>query len=140
MDTLLRWSRPGLVCLLCAGIPLATGQEPRLHIVVQNSPLAGFQYYDGKAIWDGMKVGDVLTLRREPANPHDDKAVRIEWQGHMLGYVPRRENADLARQMDHGAAAEARITELRRHAGRHRVSYEIFVTLKPAVATRIAPP
>ena len=101
------------------------------HIVVQHAPLAGFVYYDGQAVWDRMKAGDRLTLVREPANPHDANAVRLEWSGHMLGYVPRKDNADLARQMDHGTRVEARVTELRRAAnGRHRISYEISVPLK----------
>jgi hypothetical protein len=49
----------------------------------------------------------------------------------MIGYVPRRDNADLARQMDLGARPEARITELMRHQnGRHRISYVIHVPLE----------
>jgi HIRAN domain len=100
-------------------------------IVVQNAPLAGFVYYDGKDAWERIKRGDALTLVREPANPHDPNAVRIEWQGRMLGYVPRKDVIDLARQMDHGARVVARVTELDKAAnGRHRVSYEIAVPLQ----------
>jgi hypothetical protein len=55
----------------------------------------------------------------------------VEWKERMLGYVPRRENAHLARQMDAGALIEARITALQaRPNGRHLLSYEIFVRLK----------
>jgi hypothetical protein len=100
-------------------------------IVVQHAPLAGFVYYDGQAVWERLKTGDRLVLVRESTNPHDANAVRIEWEGHMLGYVPRRENADLARQMDHGARVEARISDLQRISnGRNRISYEIYVPLK----------
>ena len=100
-------------------------------IVIQDAPLAGSLYYDASAVWDRIKVGDRLTLVREPANPHDIHAVRLEWHGRMLGYVPRRDNSDLARQMDHGARVEARITELHRAPnGRHRISYEISIPLK----------
>ena len=103
---------------------------PTARIVVQDAPLAGFVHYDGGALWGDMKKGDRLALVREPANPHDPNAVRIEWQGRMLGYVPRRDNADLARQLDRGARVEARITELARAAnGRHRLSYEVYVPL-----------
>ena len=117
--------------LLVLGAPSIAADSPSARIVVQHAPLAGFVYYDGKAVWDRIKTGDRLTLIREPTNPHDANAVRIEWQGHMLGYVPRRDNADLARQMDHGARAEGRVTELHRAAnGRHRISYEISVPLK----------
>jgi hypothetical protein len=101
-------------------------------IVVQDAPLSGFVYYDGAEVWERMNKGDLLTLVREPANPHDPNAIRLEWRGHRLGYVPRRENADLARQMDYGARAEARITALSKASnGRNRISYQIYVPLKP---------
>ena len=117
-----------LLCFTPALLPAADG--PSARIVVQDAPLAGFVYYDGKAVWGRMKVGDRLSLVREPANPHDPNAIRLEWQGNMLGYVPRKDNADLARQMDFGAAAEARITALNKASnGRNRISYEISVPL-----------
>lgn len=112
-------------------VPAHAADGPSARIVVQHAPLAGFVYYDGKAVWDRMKTGDRLTLAREPANPHDANAIRIEWQGQMLGYVPRKDNGDLARQMDLGARPQGRITALTRAAnGRHQISYEISVPLK----------
>ena len=117
--------------VLALAVPGVAVADVSARIVVQHAPLAGFVYYDGHSVWERMKAGDRLTLVREPSNAYDANAVRIEWQGHMLGYLPRRENADLARQMDHGAPVEARITELARAAnGRHRVSYEVYVPLK----------
>src|SRR3972149_5855769 len=74
--------------LLPASMPLA--QTPEVRMLVQSSLLAGFQYYQGGRLWDEIKVGDPLTLTREPDNPHDSNAVRVEWQGHKLGYGPRR--------------------------------------------------
>jgi hypothetical protein len=120
-----------LVTLCTLGVPHVAWAQATARIVVQHAPLAGFVYYDGRAVWERMKTGDRLTLVREPQNAHDANAVRLEWEGHMLGYVPRRENADLARQMDHGARVDARITELARSAkGRHRISYVIHVPLQ----------
>lgn len=117
--------------LVLAAAIAAAAEAPTARIVVQNAPLAGFVYYDGRSLWPEMKKGDALTLNREPDNPHDVNAIRIEWRGRMLGYVPRRDNADLARQLDRGARVEARITDLTRASnGRHRVSYEIYVPLK----------
>ncbi|HTE14169.1 MAG TPA: HIRAN domain-containing protein [Burkholderiales bacterium] len=99
-------------------------------IIVQQSPLAGFQYYDGKALWDDMKLGDALTLVRERDNPHDANAVRVEWNGSRLGYVPRRENADVARQMDRGAPVKARIVKLTPARNPwQRVLFEVYVDL-----------
>ena len=123
--------RVALAIALLTTSPAYAADPPSARIVVQHAPLAGFVYYDGKAVWARMKSGDRLTLVREPANPHDGNAVRLEWEGHMLGYVPRKDNADLARQMDHGARVEARVIELSRAAnGRHRISYEISVPLR----------
>jgi HIRAN domain len=99
-------------------------------IIVQQSPLAGFQFYDGKARWDEIKVGDALTLVRERDNPHDANAVRIEWNGSRLGYIPRRENADVARQMDRGAPVKARIVKLTEARNPwQRVLFEVYVDL-----------
>jgi hypothetical protein len=118
-----------LTVALAALSPL--GHAASARIVVQHAPLAGFVYYEGQGVWARMQRGDRLSLIRDPANPYDPNAIRLEWQGHMLGFVPRKENADLARQMDHGAQPDARITELGKHGnGRHRISYEIFVPLK----------
>ena len=117
--------------LACIPTLARPAEQVTARIIVQHAPLAGFVYYEGRALWDQMKPGDRLTLVREAGNTHDTNAVRLEWQGHMLGYVPRRDNVDLARQMDHGAPVEARVTELSRAAnGRHRISYEIYVPLK----------
>src|SRR4051812_26258063 len=121
--------RIALLMMALAG-PAGALAEATARIVVQHAPLAGFVYYDGQSVWESMKAGDRLTLVREPANAYDNNAVRIEWRGHMLGYLPRRDNSDLARQMDYGAPVEARITALARAAnGRHRVSYEVYVPL-----------
>ncbi len=99
-------------------------------ILVQISQLAGFQYHDGKAVWDEMRVGDSLELVREPGNMHDSNAVRVQWHGRMIGYVPRRENAAVARQIDLGNRLAARIVKLTRHRDPwKRVEFEIFVPL-----------
>ncbi|MHB1186707.1 HIRAN domain-containing protein [Thiobacillus sp.] len=101
------------------------------HILLQDSPLAGFQYHAGKVLWPQMQVGDGLTLVREPDNPHDARAVRVEWQGNKIGYVPRRENADVARLLDRGQVLVARIVRLAEVRDPwSRVRFEILIPLK----------
>lgn len=102
------------------------------HILLQDSPLAGFQYHAGKALWPQLRVGDALTLVREPDNVHDARAVRVEWQGRKIGYVPRRENTDVARLMDGGQHVAARITRLAEVRDPwSRVRFEILIPLRP---------
>lgn len=110
----------------------ASAAEPTVNakILLQNSPLAGFRYYEGKRLWSEMKVGDALQLVREPDNSHDTKAVRVEWQGHKLGYVPRADNEALARFMDRGSKAEARITRLKKSRNPwQRMEFEVYLNL-----------
>jgi HIRAN domain len=104
--------------------------QPATRILIQSSPVAGFQFHEGKQLWDQLKVGDALTLVREPANPHDARAVRVEWNGHMLGYVPRAENDAVARQLDRGNKLEARIVRLTKHRDPwKRIEFEVFLKL-----------
>jgi hypothetical protein len=111
-------------------MPLAARADTEAHILLQDSPLAGFQYHEGKKLWEDMKVGDALVLVREPDNPYDTKAIRVEWHGHKLGYVPRRENADIARLMDKGTRLEARISRLLESRDPwQRIRFEILTPL-----------
>ena len=99
-------------------------------ILVQSSPIAGFQFHEGRQLWDQLKIGDPLTLVREPDNSHDARAVRVEWKGHMLGYVPRAENDAVARQLDRGNRLEARIVRLTKHRDPwKRIEFEVFLRL-----------
>lgn len=86
--------------------------EVNANLLLQDSPLAGFQFHAGKKLWPQMRVGDSLNLIREPDNVHDSRAIRVEWQDQHIGYVPRRENTDIARLMDHGVPVFARISRL----------------------------
>lgn len=119
-----------LLCLCAALCISADAQEHAAEIVVQVSLTAGLRYHEAKAVWDQMKVGDTLTLVREPSNPYDGNAVRVDWNGRQLGYIPRTENAAVARQMDRGNKLEARITRLtiyRNH--RRKLEFEILLPL-----------
>lgn len=101
-----------------------------IKVLVQSSPLAGFQFYAGSRLWNEMHVGDALTLVREPDNPHDAHAVRVEWRGHKLGYLPRAENRAVAAEMDRGGKVLARIARLSRQRDPwRRILIEVFVVL-----------
>lgn len=94
---------------------------------LQVSPLAGFQHHDGETVWPVLRPGDRLTLAREPHNRYDPQAVRVEWKGFTLGYVPRDENRTVARLLDRGAKLEARVARLcESHDPWERVRLEIL--------------
>ena len=108
----------------------ATVRAESIKILVQSSPLAGFQYYAGEEAWSEMREGDALALVREPGNEHDANAVRVEWRGRKLGYLPRVENRGVAAEMDRGTKVAARIAKLTadRNPWR-RLLIEVFVVL-----------
>ena len=88
-------------------------QRGQATLLIQSSPLAGSQFHELPDVVSQIKVGDTLTLKRDPTNPHDSNAIQVLWQGHMLGFVPRRENKAVARAMDRGDPLVARVVSLR---------------------------
>lgn len=102
----------------------------RIRILVQSSPLAGSQYYALAEVRSQLKVGDALKLVREPDNRHDVNAIRVEWRGQKLGYVPRVENRAVAAAMDGGDRLSARVSRLTEDPDPwRRLEVEIYVDL-----------
>lgn len=120
-----------IVGLLFAGLLIASlACAESIKILVQSSPLAGSQYYSAAKVWNKIKPGDRLTLTREPDNRHDRNAVRVDWNGHQLGYVPRAENRAVARALDAGEKLEARVSVLRDDPDPwKRVEFEVYLIL-----------
>jgi HIRAN domain-containing protein len=117
-----------VIAVLCCAVSVRAADTAE--ILVQVSLTAGLRYHDAKAVWDELQVGDRLALVREPDNPYDANAVRVEWNGHKLGYIPRTENQAVARQIDRGNPLQARITKLtyyRNH--RRKLELEVFLPL-----------
>jgi HIRAN domain-containing protein len=122
-----------LLSLLAGAAALAAqAQPPAAHpsvrLLVQNSLLAGFRYAEAAQVWPQLNAGDALDLVREPDNPHDANAVRVEWRGRKLGYVPRAENGALAWAMDRGEPLRARVSRLAEHRNpRRRIEFEVYI-------------
>ena len=116
-----------LIWLVLCG---SAGAAETIRVLVQSSPLAGSQYYAVAELWPQIKPGDHLILIREPDNRHDRKAIRVEWNGRLLGYVPRAENRAVAQAIDAGEKLEARVSRLRDDPNPwRRVEFEVFLVL-----------
>ena len=119
-----------LAAALVAGLSVTTGRAAaqQVRMLVQSSPLAGFNYHQAPEVWRGMRIGDALRLEREPENVHDARAIGVRWQGYKLGYVPRAQNAALAWAMDRGENLHARVSRLQPHRNpRKRMEFEVYV-------------
>lgn len=118
----------GIVALALTLAPPAVADSVKL--LVQSSPLAGSQYYALATVWSELHIGERLTLTREPGNARDRHAVRVDWLGHKLGYVPRAENAAVARALDDGEQLEARVYRRRDDSDPwRRVEFDVYLIL-----------
>ena len=117
----------GPALLLFASL-CAQAQTPAVQILVQSSPLAGYRHAEAAAVWPQLRLGDPLELVREPENPNDANAVRVDWRGRKLGYVPMRDNAALAWGIDRGTPLRARVSRLVEHPNRaRRIEFEVYL-------------
>ncbi|WP_448506936.1 HIRAN domain-containing protein [Immundisolibacter sp.] len=90
---------------------------PRLFVAEPDIPplylcLAGFQHHRAEGIWSFLRPGLELRLRREPWNRHDPLAVAVYYRQEKLGYLPRSDNAAVARWLDQGRTLRASIASL----------------------------
>jgi len=97
------------ILALPAGKTAQTNTLEQKRIFIQRSPIAGFQYYDGPRISAFVSQQRELILQREPHNHFDKRAVAIYWQGHKVGFVPRREDRVIAQMMDRGEKLQAKL-------------------------------
>nr|WP_281722197.1 hypothetical protein [Nitrosomonas nitrosa] len=70
----------GRSCAICNGAkPNSLFKPPDADWkILQVSPVAGFQYYQGEALWPQLATGQPIPLIRETGNPYDKRAVRID--------------------------------------------------------------
>jgi hypothetical protein len=65
--------------------------------------IAGVQHHDGmKKVINNLEVGDSLDLESEPDNKYDSNAIKIMFEGNMLGYVPRKFSGEIAALLEAG--------------------------------------
>ena len=105
-------SLTALVGSIASPIAAHASIRSRTWKTLQTSPLAGFQFHSGETLWPKFATGQRLTLTREADNRFDGRAVRVDWQGHKLGYIPRLDNAAVSQLLDRGETLEAEIVGL----------------------------
>lgn len=89
---------PLIPAAVLAARKVSAAAAPAIRQILMNDfAIAGFRYYDGPKELAGLAAGARLTLRPEPANPHDPFAVEIFHGPAKLGYVPRFCNRHISR-------------------------------------------
>lgn len=92
-----------------------------------DSYIAGTTHLEDKSVLDIIKIGDMLTLRRED-NKFDSNAILILYDGNRkLGYVPEKDNIVFARLMDAGKLLKAKITQINQKGTFKQISVGIYL-------------
>lgn len=95
--------------------------------VLQRSPVRGFHYRQPPELLRRLQLGDSVTFKAEPDNPHDSKAVMVWWQNQHIGYLPREDNAHASCLLRQGLRLCGRIIGLRPDHLWEPVSIEVFI-------------
>jgi ferredoxin len=90
--------------------------------------VAGLQFHDIEEVWPELSVGTRLTLVRDRNNKYDRNAVAVALESDyddddpdnfdfdfILGYIPRRDNEEIAELLDEGCALFGEIKKLNEH-------------------------
>ena len=112
-----------------AWVPVPPRTEKNYRFIKKIS-IAGVQFLENRGqVMASVCIGDFLRLTREPNNPHDSKAIRIDRdECQKLGYVPRQETFDLVDKMDAGIIFIGIITSIRRHE--YKIEADIYERLR----------
>lgn len=104
---------------LLAAAPVAVGMSrfrPRRRqaaYLLNECRIAGFQFHDGPGLLGEMRVGEEVAMIAEPGNPHDKFAVRLEYRGRHIGYLPRNQNRSVSRLLRQAAPVRCHLGSVR---------------------------
>lgn len=98
-----------LLKLPCAPPAAAVPDDPTA--LPNPLPVAGYAFYATPEREALLAPRQAVTLVREPDNPHDANAVRVDWRGEKIGYLPRCNSAACAELLDAGRQVVASISE-----------------------------
>lgn len=132
-----------LIASLHSGLDLPMPFEQ--DIFLYGTVIAGTNYRENiEELYDRLQEGDMVTLIREPENPYDEYAIRIDVdadgvpgydpsvtdlsdQSFMLGYVPRAYNKVFARLMDAGKLLYGTVRLKEIIDGYHKIVVKIYL-------------
>ena len=109
--------------------PLGDLIKPLSHeILLFDSYVAGTTHIKDESVFDAVKEGVKLILKREPENRFDENAILVlDEQKRKLGYIPEKDNIVFARLMDAGKYLIAKINKIDRKGTYTKISIGIFL-------------
>ena len=132
-----------LISSLHSGLDLPMPFEQ--DVFLYGTEIAGTSYRENiEELYSRLNEGDLLTLIREPENPYDEYAIRIDVdadgipgyiptedypadKSRMLGYIPRAFNKVFARLMDAGKLLYGVVRHKEKQNGYHKIVVKIYL-------------
>lgn len=93
-----------------AASPAPTNGARQIELL--RSSVVGFEYHVFKTVWPWLTVGTKLDLVREPDSAFGRRAVRVDWQGWRLGYIPADDTAAVNHLLHNGQHVVAEVIGL----------------------------
>jgi len=81
--------------------------------------------------------GKAVELRAQPDNPADSDAVEVRFDGHQIGWVPRRQNRDIARRLRNGQTLSATVD---RHSSEGDLRLSVYIDRSDEDTAKAEPP
>ena len=103
--------------------------KPLTHeILLFDSYVAGTTHIKDETVFDDMKVGDKLTLQREPDNRFDENAILLmDGKRRKMGYIPEKDNIVFSRLMDAGKYLIGKIGHIEPKGDVRRINISIYL-------------
>jgi hypothetical protein len=109
--------------------------KTRIRVALVHCFLARFDQGEAGKYWDYLALDEPLELVRDRADRQDARAVKVQWVGATLGYLPQEAAYIVGQMMDRGDEVRARITSKRPSGDpATRVQIEISVMVDPVRA------
>ena len=100
----------------------------KTEILLFDSYVAGTSYVKDESIFDDVKEGDALILKREPDNRFDENAIIVmDVKKRKLGYIPEKDNIVFARLMDAGKYLTAKVKHYESNGAFKKISISIYL-------------
>lgn len=103
----------------------------RAYVLLKKTYAAGTAFVKDKKALMSLKRFSEINIVRECDNKHDENAVSLYFKGSHIGYIPRKENREIAAMLEAGLNEKmvTYVTELK--GSSDNISFEFSVFLKP---------
>lgn len=122
-------TRGGSVVATASAAPVVPEAPAAGPVFLIATHIAGTTYVQGiDRLAASIGAGERLELLREPANPFDDLAILVRTRaGVKMGYVPRKDNAVLARLLDAEKPIHAIVDRKQQIRTWHKIDISIYL-------------